>query len=143
MTDSAASVAVVDETCRTARNAIKTLSKHLVIMSSVYSKLPFEKSGPEVLEALRVITESIDAIQESVGKANKSIELNLNVKLPQGNFPDTVVITTKEYAFLNAVLERYTTQVCSSTAFSLFSSDNNICSDVRQPCPNADRSKNT
>lgn len=141
---STVSAAVVDDTCRTARSAIRVLSKHLVVMSSAYSKQQFQTTRPEVPEALRIITECIDIMQASVLKAGESMKLNLNLKLlpSELEFPEKVVITAKEYAFLNAVFRQQTEQLlcgkpdASSTTFSLFSSRNDILK-----CPNADKSK--
>lgn len=142
-----ASVGVVDDTCRAARNAMKILSKHLVILSSSYSKKPYqESSGSEILEALRVTRECIETMCDSLSKVT-----SLDKTVYTDEFPSTFVITDKEYAFYNAILQQYHSEIMfnnnSSTAFSLFSSENDICCQLRQPQPewqdNEEKSKHS
>ena len=134
------SISVVDDTCRAACKSMKLMSKQLLIMSSSYAKLPFDKSGDEILEVLSVTMKSIRLIQDSLTKAATSMKLDMQ-HLPdtldtQHLFPDTVEITAKEYAFLNAVFQEYT-EIFSGASenYSLFSSVTGICSAARAVQP--------
>lgn len=123
------SVAVVDETCRAACKAMKLQSKQLLMLSASYSKLPFDEAGDEVLRVLAVTMESIQNIQESLTRAARTMKQDLEEStLPR--FPDTMVVTAKEYAFLNAVFQEYTSSD-SSKEFSLFCSPSDICVGAR------------
>lgn len=128
------SISVVDDTCRAACKSMKLVSKQLLIMSSSYAKLPFDKSSDEILEVLSVTMESIRLMQDSLTKAATSMKLDLDTLDTQHLFPDTVVVTAKEYAFLNAVFHDYI-EVFSGASknYSLFSSATDICSAAR-PC---------
>ena len=139
------SVAVVDETCRAACKAMKLQSKQLLMLSASYSKLSFEASGDDILEALNATMNSIERVQDSLTKAAKKMKMDTDEsRLPC--FPDTVVVTAKEYLFLNAVLQEYTKTFTqdSSGNYSLFSSSLDICSGARQTClDSAEKSKDS
>lgn len=145
------SISVVDDTCRAACKSMKLMSKQLLIMSSSYAKLPFDKSGDEILEVLSVTMKSISLMQDSLTKAATSMNLDmqhlpntLNTQDTQDTqhlFPDTVVVTAKEYALLNAVFLEYTEILSgASENYSLFSSANDICSAARPCQDNAEKS---
>lgn len=141
------SVAVVDETCRAACKAMKLQSKQLLMMSASYSKLSFD--GDEILRVLAVTMESIQNIQESLTAAAKTMKQDLE-EATVPHFPDTMVVTTKEYAFLNAVFQKYTATVLpvpppSSTEFSLFCSPSDMCAGARSKLcqDNAETSKDS
>jgi len=137
------SVAVVDETCRAACKAMKLQSKQLLMLSASYSKLSFD--GDEILRVLAVTMESLQNIQESLTKAAKRMKLDLDeTTVPR--FPDTMVVTVKEYEFLNAVFQEYITITLppSSKEFSLFCSSSDICAEARSQCQdNAEKSKDS
>lgn len=134
------SVAVVDETCRAACKAIKLQSKQLLMLSASYSKLPFEASGDEILEVLSVTMESIERVQDSLTKAAKKMKMGLEDETRLPSAPETVIVTAKEYLFLNAVFQEYTKD--SSETYSLFCSSLDICSEARQTClDNAEKLK--
>ena len=135
------SVAVVDETCRAACKAMKLQSKQLLMLSASYSKLPFDEAGDEILRVLAVTMESIQNIQESLTGAARAMNQGLAEELGDPHFPDTIVVTAKEYAFLNAVFQEYTTD--SSKEFSLFSSPSDICAGARPCQDNAKTSKDS
>ena len=130
------SVAVVDDTCRAACKSMKLMSKQVLIMSSSYAKLPFDKCGDEILDVLAITIKSISLMQDSLTKAAAKMKLDMQPDFPeqdtQGTFPDTVVVTAKEYALLNAVFEEYTERFSrASESYSLFSSANDMCSATR------------
>lgn len=129
-----ASVAVVDETCRAACKAMKLQSKQLFLLNASYNKIPFEVAGDEILEALSVTMESIERVQDSLTKAAKKINKDFQDEgLP--NPPETVVITAKEYAFLNAVFQEYVTSTQNTSEnYSLFCSPFDICAGARKTC---------
>lgn len=131
------SVAVVDDTCKAACKAMKLQSKQLLMLSASYAKLPFDNAGDDILKVLDVTMKSIQNIQESLTSAasamNQDLDnnVNLNVSL---DVPRTFVVTAKEYAFLNAVFQEYTSSLSrSSKDFSLFCSHSDICAGARQP----------
>lgn len=131
------SVAVVDETCRAACKAMKLQSKQLLMLSASYAKLPFDNAGDEILDVLDVTMKSIQAIQESLTTAAAAMKQDLDVSF---NFPHTVVVTDKEYEFLNAIFLEYTSSI-SSKDFSLFCSPSDICAEARPSCQdNAEKS---
>lgn len=131
------SVTTVDDTCRAACKSMGLLSKQLLILSSSYAKLPFEKSGDEIHQVLSVTMASIRNIQRVLRSAAE--KMNEDLESPNQDsrplFPDTVVVTAKEYAFLNAVFQEYTeTVVNSSKSYSLFCSESDICAEARNSC---------
>lgn len=137
------SVAVVDETCRSACKALKLQSKQLLMLSSSYAKLPFDNSGDEILQVLSVTMESINTIQESLTKAATAMKSDIDLDNLELRFPETVVVTAKEYAFLNTVFEEYTKGI-SSKDYSLFCSPSDICGSARQSCQeNAEKSNDS
>lgn len=138
------SISVVDDTCRAACKSMKLMSKQLLVMSSSYAKLPFDKSGDEILEVLSVTMKSVSVMQDSLTKAALSMKLDMqhlpNTQNTQDTrefrhlFPDTVVVTAKEYALLNAAFLEYTAMLSgASENYSLFSSVTDMCSAAR-PC---------
>lgn len=126
------SVAVVDETCRAACKSMKLMSKQLLMMSSSYAKLPFDKCSDEILEVLAVTIKSINLIQDSLTRAATRMKLDFPEPDTKPDVPDTVVVTAKEYALLNAVFREYT-EIFSGASqnYSLFSSVTDICSAAR------------
>lgn len=145
MSKSSPSVAVVDETCRAACKALHLQSKQLLMLSSSYAKVPFDRSGDDILQALNVTIESLQTIQESLSKAAKSMKCDLDLEDTNNLkvFPDTIVVTGKEYAFLNAVFQEYTDSI-SSQDYSLFCSPHDICESARQTClENAEKSNSS
>lgn len=131
------SISVVDDTCRAACKSMKLVSKQLLIMSSSYAKLPFDKCGDEILEVLSVTMKSVRLMQDALTKAATSMKLDMqHVPDTPHLFPDTVEITAKEYAFLNAVFQEYTDiSSGASEHYSLFSSVTDICSAARAVQP--------
>lgn len=127
------SVAVVDDTCRAACKSMKLLSKQLLILSSSYAKLPFERAGDDIHRVLSVTMSSIQNIQEALVEAALKMNLDLESRVPSDLVPETVVVTVKEYTLLNAVFQEYTENVASSSNnYSLFCSGSDICSDARE-----------
>ena len=141
MSKSSPSVAVVDETCRAACKALKLQSEQLLKLSSSYAKVPFDCAGDDILQVLRVTMESIQTMQESLTEAAKSMKCDLEeTPTTLKVFPDTIVVTGKEYTFLNAVFQEYTDSI-SSRDYSLFCSPHDICDSARQSCQeNAEKS---
>ena len=130
------SVAVVDDTCKAACKAMKLQSKQLLMLSASYAKLPFDNAGEDILKVLDVTMKSIQNIQESLTSAASAMnqDLNRNNQDPSLDVPRTFVVTAKEYAFLNAVFQEYTSSLSrSSKDFSLFCSHSDICAGARQP----------
>ena len=127
------SVAVVDDTCRAACKAMKLQSKQLLMLSSSYAKLPFRNSGDEILQVLSATMESIQNVQESLSKAAIAMRQELGNSTKIEEFPETILVTAKEYALLNAVFQEYTNNI-SSRDYSLFCSASDICSEARQSC---------
>ena len=129
------SVAVVEETCVAACKAMKLQSKQLLMLSASYAKLPFDNAGNEILNVLDVTMKAIQKIQESLTSAGESMNQDLgNV---DNTFPQTLVVTAREYAFLNAVFQEYTSSILpedSSKDFSLFCSTSDICTVAQQSC---------
>lgn len=130
------SVAVVDETCRAACKAMKLQARQLLMLSASYAKLPFENSGQEIFQVLTVTMDSIQKLQKSLTTAAERMKGDLGVENQENEiFPQTLVVTVKEYAFLNAVFQEYTTSILdSSENFSLFSTHSDIGATARQSC---------
>ena len=132
------SVAVVEETCVAACKAMKLQSKQLLMLSASYAKLPFDNAGNEILNVLDVTMNAIQKIQESLTSAAESMNVgNQDLGNVDNTFPQTLVVTEKEYAFLNAVFQEYTSSILSedsSKDFSLFCSTSDICTGARQSC---------
>ena len=129
---SSPSVAVVEETCVAACKAMKLQSKQLLMLSASYAKLPFDNAGNEILNVLDVTMKAIQNIQESLTNAGSAMNQDLGINM--NNFPKTLVVTEKEYAFLNAVFQEHTSSIFSedsSKDFSLFCSGNDICAGAR------------
>lgn len=138
-TTSTPSVAVVEETCVAACKAMKLQSKQLLMLSASYAKLPFNNAGNEILNVLDVTMKAIQNIQESLTSAGCAMNQDLGVDVNDNNFPQTLVVTEKEYTFLNAVFEEHTSSILSedsSKDFSLFCSTSDICAEARQSCQN-------
>jgi len=114
--------ALVKDTCMSACKMMKMVSKQLMVMSASYDRIPFEKSSSPIYDTLGVIMSSIGAIQESLIKTGSIMKIELNEELSGENFPDEIVITTKEYKLLNAVFLEYMTAQSTSEEYSLFSS---------------------
>lgn len=120
------SEAIVGETSMSACRMMKMMSKQLIILSTTYKKVPFEKRKctDTIYKTLKVVIESIKKMQESLIESGKAMNAEMGDTDMDGDaqFPTEVVITTKEYRFLNAVfLEYMTSNQGSSEAFSLFS----------------------
>lgn len=138
------SVAVVDETCRAACKAMKLQAKQLLMLSASYAKLPFDNSGPEIFQVLTVTMDSIQKIQKTLTTAAEHMKEDLgNIESISIAPPQTLVVTAKEYAFLNAVFQEYTASIVdSSQDFSLFSMD--IGETARRSCrDNAEKSNDS
>ena len=135
------SVAVVDETCRAACKAMKLQSRQLLMLSASYAKLPFDEASDEILQVLAVTMESIRNTQESLTNAARAMSMDTK-KQEDPHFPETMVVTVKEYKFLNAVFEEYTTKTHSSE-FSLFYSPSDICAEARSCQDSAETSKDS
>lgn len=139
---SSPSVAVVQETCVAACKAMKLQSKQLLLLSASYAKLPFDNAGNEILNVLGVTMKAIQQIQESLTIAGEAMNQDLEEDFNQ-DFPQTLVVTEKEYAFLNAVFQEYTSSILSedsSKDFSLFCSTSDICTGARPCQDNAEKS---
>lgn len=140
------SVAVVEESCSAACKALRQQCKQLLILSSSYAKLPVDNAGADILEVLSITIKSVNAIQDSLTRAAISIKADIDTDTPDDEehtvFPDKIVVTAKEYAFLNAVFKEYTRIVVSSQDFSLFCTPSDICGVARHSCQeNAEISK--
>lgn len=141
------SVAVVEDTCRAACKAMKLQSKQLLTLSACYAKKPFD-DNTEILKALGVTMKSIQTIQESLTSAAISMRQDLDDDPSQKDyFPHTILVTAKEYAFLNAVFQEYTNSMTSknnsSKDFSLFSATSDICASSRPCQDNAEKSNDS
>lgn len=122
------SYAVVSETCLSACKCMNGISKQLMLLSGSYKKGEFVSSSAVIYACLSQIMESVSKMQESLEIAGASMKVELS-DIDKHSFPETFVVTAKEYTFLNKVLEEYT-EIITSKPFSLFSSQNII-----PPCP--------
>ena len=129
------SFAVVSETCLAACKCMKGISKQLMLLSGSYKKGEFVSSSADIYDCLSQIMQSVKKMQESLETAGKSMNVEI-CELEKHSFPDTFMVTAKEYVFLNKVMAEYT-DIITSKPFSLFSSHH-----INLPCPdNADKSK--
>lgn len=135
-TNDVPSFAVVNELCISGCKSLKNLSKQLVQLSASYHKGDFSDSGVIIYKSLLQFLESVNNMQDALQIAGKSMCTELdpeNTKQP--TFPETFIITAKEYVFLNKIFEEYTRITLStSEPFSLFSSPL-----IKEPCPDNEK----
>lgn len=122
------SFGVVDDTCRAACRAMNLQSKQLMILNASYSKRPFDKSGDVVMKALTTTMTSIQETQRALKEAAQSMKMELETE--DVHVPNNVLVTAKEYVFLNVIFEEYTDTI-TSREFSLFSKQHDICKQCR------------
>lgn len=135
--DNVPSFAIVNETCIATCKSMKGLSRQLMLLSASYQKGNFSTSGVIIYRSLLQIMESVRHIQDSLEIAAKSMNFDIDSESDEISFPDSFVITTKEYAFLNSVLAEYTS-IITSKPFSLFSSqliDVDLHREINTQCP--------
>ncbi len=123
------SEAIVEETSMTACRMMKMISKQLMILCATYKKVPFEKRKctDKIYKTMKVVVQSISKMQESLIESGTVMNADIDETDATGDtqFPSEVVITLKEYRFLNAVfLEYISERHGSSDDFSLFSRSN-------------------
>lgn len=116
------SVNFVDDSTRSACSSLKSLSKQLLLLNASYGNRDFRSSGPAITKALRQVMTSVRWIQDTLTEA--ALAMNTEMEEPEVQpGPSSVVVSDKEYAFLNAVFAEYVEKVTStSREFSLFSS---------------------
>ena len=122
----------VNDACLSVCKAIKLQSKQLMILSSSYAKLPFLQAGESVLNTLTSVMKHINDIQDCLNETGNimRIELDKNEELVQD---DLVVVTKKEYLFLNAVFQEYS-ELLTSKDFSIFSNAHDIHKELGLRC---------
>jgi len=112
----------VDESTRSVCSSLKSVSKQLLLLNASYGKRVFRSSGPAITKALRQVLTSVQWMQDTLTEA----ALAMNTEIEGGEVgpgPESVVVSAKEYALLNAVFVAYTERVAPTSAeFSLFSS---------------------
>lgn len=123
------SEAIVEETSMSACKMMKMMSKQLLILSATYKKVPFEKRKctDTIYKTLKVVVQSIEKMQESLIESGRAMNEEIDETDMTGDtkFPSEVVITLKEYRFLNALFLEYMSNTHgSSEDFSLFSQSN-------------------
>ena len=113
----------VDESTRSACSSLKSLSKQLMILNASYGSRDFRTSGPAITRALQQVMTSVRSIQDTLTEA--ALAMNTELDGPKIKpAPCSLVVSEKEYTFLNAVFGEYMAQVTgTSEQFSLFSSD--------------------
>ena len=123
---------LVNETCLEACKAMKLQSRQLLKLSASYDKIPFEKSGKDILETLNITIKSLNDIQNSLIRTGKI----MNSEIEDNTFLEpieTVVVTKKEFILLNAVFREYT-DVLTSNNFSIFSKSHGMNNLLGTPC---------
>lgn len=113
----------VDASARSACRSLKSLSKQLMLLNASYGIGEFSTSGPVITRALRQVMESVQRMQDTLTEAG--LEMNAEIGgRDVGPPPSSVVVSEKEYVFLNAVFSEYVANLaCTSEDFSLFSRD--------------------
>lgn len=119
----------VDESTRSVCSSLKSLSKQLLLLNASYGKREFRSSGPAITEALRQVITSVQWIQDTLTEAALAMKTEIDGGGGVGPGPESVVVSAKEYTFLNAVFVAYTELLGAqasqaSKEFSLFSSGN-------------------
>ena len=116
------SASFVDDSTRSACSSLKSLSKQLMLLNASYSSRDFSASGPVITKALQQVMTSVRWMQATLTEA----AMSMNTEIDEGHIkpaPSSVVVSEKEYAFLNAVFGEYVANLTStSEQFSLFSS---------------------
>lgn len=119
----------VDDSTRSACSSLKSLSKQLMLLNASYGRRDFGTCGPAITRALQQVMTSVRSMQDTLTEAALAMNAELNdpgIKPA----PSSIVVSEKEYTFLNAVFGEYLAQVTGmSEQFSLFSSDRVA------PCP--------
>ena len=125
----------VDDSTRSACSSLKSLSKQLMLLNASYGKREFKTSGPAITKALSQVMTSVRWIQDTLTEAALAMNTEMEVDEIEAG-PSSVVISEKEYAFLNAVFGEYTEKVASTSKdFSLFSSDKVDVFQLSSSCP--------
>ena len=113
----------VDECTRSACKSLKSLSRQLLMLNASYNSRDFNASGPAITKALRQVMESVQCIQHTLTEAGLAMNADMDGVCVDAA-PSSVVVSEKEYAFLNAVFAEYVANFArTSEEFSLFSSD--------------------
>lgn len=112
----------VDDSTRAACSSLKSISKQLMLLNASYSSKDFTSSGPAIAKALQQVMTSVGWIQDTLTEAALAMNTELEeTEVQQG--PSSVIVSNKEYKFLNAVFAEYMEKMTStSREFSLFSS---------------------
>lgn len=111
----------VDASTRSACCSLKSLSKQLMLLNGSYSKREFKQSGPAITKALQQVMTSVRWIQETLTEAALAMNAEMGDTKVDAS-PSAVVVSEKEYVFLNAVFAEYTEKFATtSREFSLFS----------------------
>lgn len=112
----------VDASTRSACCSLRSLSKQLMLLNGSYGAREFKQSGPAITKALQQVMTSVQWIQDTLTEAALAMNTEMDEKKIEPG-PSGVVISEKEYAFLNAVFAEYTEKFATtSREFSLFSS---------------------
>lgn len=112
----------VDESTRNACSSLKSLSKQLLLLNASYGNREFTESGPAITRALQQVMTSVRWIQDTLTEAALAMNVEMGETEVQPG-PSSVVISDKEYIFLNAVFMEYMEKLNSTSSdFSLFSS---------------------
>lgn len=119
------SASFVDDSSRAVSSSLKAICKQMFMLNASYQKKAFPSSGESITHAIQEVFTCINTMQQSLTAAARemSVEMESEDSAGPGVFPEEIVITGKEYAFLNAVFIEYTENITStSREFSLFSS---------------------
>ncbi|CAM9709542.1 unnamed protein product [Ectocarpus sp. 6 AP-2014] len=113
----------VDECTRSACRSLKSLSRQLLMLNASYSSRDFRTSGPAISKAFRQVMTSVRCMQDTLTEAGLAMNAEMEGVCVDAA-PSSVVVSEKEYAFLNAVFAEYVARLArTSEEFSLFSSD--------------------
>ena len=121
------SPSMVNEVCSSACKSMKMLSKQMMIMDSTYSKIP--NADIKLYDQLSSIMESINDIQSTLTSIGHEMSETIETKCEDICIPDSTIVTTREYNFLNSVFNEYVEHVqttiqdeeTTSGSYSIFS----------------------
>lgn len=122
------SASFVDESSRAVCTSLKAICKQIFMLNVSYQRKTFRKSGKTISRTLSEVVACMSDMQDSLTAAAKEMKFEIEASETDDHtrsIPEEVVISGKEYAFLNSVFREYTKDVMStpesSDGFSLFS----------------------
>ena len=97
---------------------LKKIATQLRTFSKIWGKKPCNKRDEEIYKRLLCINRKVSQIQTELQTIGTLMEESIETN--EISIPETITLTTREFAILNKVFMKYTESIEDAPAYSLF-----------------------